>query len=53
MLILIFLGITFFEFDRNTGTLIQVIKGIRKMNRWLSKQLDSIAEDSVVVVVKT
>ena len=44
-----------FEFDRNTGVLIQEITGVRKMNRWLEKQLDSLAEDkkSVLVITKT
>ena len=48
-----YIGITMYEFDRNTGTLIQDIKGIRSMSRWFNKQMDTLSEDSVLVVVKT
>ena len=46
-------GIQIFELDRNTGSLIQRIAGIRNMNKWLGKQLDSIASDSVLVMIKS
>merc|ERR1711962_45652 len=46
-------GIQLFEFDQSSGSLIQNIKNIRRMNRWLEKQLDEIATDSVVVIIKS
>jgi len=46
-------GIQLFEFDRNTGTLIQKIGNIRRMNKWLERKLDTISADSVVVIVKS
>ena len=53
------LGVNIFEFDRNTGALIQDIEGLRKMNKGAKRQLDDFSDDlsddgqSVVVLTKT